>query len=106
MSIAGLTRRELELIGQVLARHATVEGALLFGSRAKGTASPSSDIDLALEGITDSLQVEAIASELDELPLPYQFDLVPLPALRSPSLREHIARVGVRIWARAPSSPQ
>lgn len=31
-------------------RHPCVESAVLFGSRVKGTARPSSDVDLALAG--------------------------------------------------------
>lgn len=70
-----LESRELQLVCGVLARHPAVTGAILFGSRAKGTARASSDIDIALEGIDDPLQAEAIASELEELPLPYTFDV-------------------------------
>jgi predicted nucleotidyltransferase len=95
---ATLESRELQLICSVLVRHAAVTGAILFGSRAKGTATQSSDIDLALEGIEDQLQAEAIASELDELPLPYTFDVKALSAIRYNPLREHIERVGVRIY--------
>lgn len=93
----GLTTRELELIRSVLAGHPAITGAILFGSRAKGTAHPASDIDLALEGVDDPLQAEAIASELDDLPLPYRFEVWSLAAIQHPPLREHIARVGVRI---------
>jgi uncharacterized protein len=93
----GLTAQEWELIRGVLARHPSVTGALLFGSRAKGTFHPASDIDLALEGVDDALQVEAIAEELDALPLPYRFDVKALAGIRHQPLREHIARVGVRI---------
>lgn len=94
----GLTEREWRLIREVLARHAQVSGAILFGSRAKGVAAPSSDIDLAIEGIDDPLQAETIATELEELPLPYRFDVKALSAIRSPELRDHIARVGVRVY--------
>lgn len=93
----GLTPVELDLIRSVLVRHRVITGAILFGSRAKGTATIASDIDLALEGIDDPLEAEAIASELDELPLPYRFDVKALSAIHHPPLREHIARVGVRI---------
>lgn len=94
---AQLTAEQLALIVGVLARHAEVSGAYLFGSRAKGTARSTSDIDLALEGIEDPLAAEAIASELEELPLPYQFDVVALAAVRHDPLLAHIRRVGVRI---------
>jgi predicted nucleotidyltransferase len=93
----GLTPRELDLIRGVLARHPAITGAILFGSRAKGTAGPASDVDLALEGIVDPLQAAAVASELEELPLPYRFDVQALAAIRHRPLLEHIARVGVRI---------
>lgn len=93
----GLSPHELELIRGVLARHKEVTGALLFGSRAKGSASTGSDIDLALEGIDDPLGALAIAAELDELPLPYRFDVKALACIQHPPLREHIARVAARI---------
>jgi len=98
MNAFGLPQTELDLIRGVLKRHPQVTAALLFGSRAKGTATAASDIDLAVEGITEPLQAEAIASELDELPLPYHFDLVALSTIKSSQLRDHIARVGVRIY--------
>lgn len=89
---------EFALIRSVLSRHPAVVSAVLYGSRAKGTATPASDIDIALEGIDDPLQAEAIASELDELPLPYRFDVRALSAIEYGPLREHIARVGQQIY--------
>lgn len=81
----------------MLARHKDVTRAVLFGSRAKGTASPASDIDLALEGIEDPLRAEAIAGELEGLPLPYRFDVKARAAIRSRPLLKHIDRVGLPI---------
>jgi predicted nucleotidyltransferase len=97
MTQPSLAPRELDLIRTVLTRHPAVTGAILFGSRAKGTAQPASDVDLALEGVSDPLQAEAIANELEELPLPYRFDVKALAAIRHRPLLEHIERVGVRI---------
>jgi len=93
-----LNPHELKLIQTVLARHPSLTGGILFGSRAKGTANPSSDIDLALEGVESALQAEAIASELDELPLPYRFDVKALSEIKHKPLRDHIERVGVRVY--------
>ncbi|GEO81096.1 nucleotidyltransferase domain-containing protein [Pararhodospirillum oryzae] len=93
-----LTPRELALIRGVLAATPGVSGALLFGSRAKGTAMPGSDVDLALEGELDALQAEAVASALDDLPLPYRFDVKALNALHFPPLLDHIKRLGIRIY--------
>jgi predicted nucleotidyltransferase len=99
MTVAtGLTERELDLIRSVLARHQEITGAILFGSRAKATATPSSDIDLALLGATNPLLAEEIAAEFDELPLPYRFDVRALNTIQHQPLREHIQRVGIRIY--------
>jgi predicted nucleotidyltransferase len=94
----GLSERELKLIRAVLGRHPEVSSALLYGSRAKGVARPSSDIDLALLGTSDSFIAARIAGEMDELPLPYRFDVQAYAAIRYPPLREHIDRVGITIF--------
>ena len=89
-----LTDRETSLISSVLNRHSEVSQVKLFGSRAKGCHTPVSDIDLALWGV-DALQAESIAAELDELPLPYRFDIKAFESIKQDSLREHIQRRGI-----------
>ena len=85
----------------VLRRHPEVQRAVLFGSRAKGSARPNSDIDLALYGDVPPLVVQSIAHELDELPTPYLFDLQAIEGLQNPALLEHIQRVGIEIYSAA-----
>lgn len=89
-----LTDREASLISSVLNLHPEVSQVKLFGSRAKGCYTPASDIDLALWGV-DALQAESIAAELDELPLPYRFDIKAFESIKQDSLREHIQRRGI-----------
>ena len=89
-----LTDREASLISSVLKLHPEVSQVKLFGSRAKGCHTPASDIDLALWGV-DALQAESIAAELDELPLPYRFDIKAFESIKQDSLREHIQRRGI-----------
>jgi predicted nucleotidyltransferase len=89
-----LTDREASLISSVLNQHPEVSQVKLFGSRAKGCHTPASDIDLALWGVS-ALQSEAIAAELDELPLPYRFDIKAFESIKQDSLREHIQRRGI-----------
>jgi len=97
-----LTPRELGLIAGVLQRHPALTSATLFGSRAKGTHAPQSDIDIALRGLPQgaagALSAQAIAAELDELPLPQQFDVQAYEHISSPALRQHIERVGICIY--------
>jgi predicted nucleotidyltransferase len=98
MNAPGLDARAHELICKVLQHHPKVQQAKLFGSRAKGSHKPSSDIDLALIGPLDLLEAETVRSDLDELPLPFHFDVLAWDTLPPGSLREHIERVGVFIY--------
>ena len=98
MSNPALTPAELESIRSVFRRHPEVAAVKLFGSRAKGTHRPQSDVDLALWGDVDELAAQAIAAELDELPLPYRFDVVPFASIRLAALRAHIERVGIQVF--------
>ena len=72
----------------------------LFGSRAKGVHQPRSDVDLAVWGELDDLGAEAIAAELDDLPLPYRYDVKAFETIAFTPLREHIERVGLSIYER------
>jgi predicted nucleotidyltransferase len=90
---------ELELVRSVVRRHPEVHSATLFGSRAMGTHHERSDVDLALSGELGLLGAEAIAAELEELPLPYRFDVQALEQISLAPLLEHIERVGVVTYA-------
>ena len=98
MNSFGLTDSERELICGVLRRHPEVASAKIFGSRAKGNSQPASDIDLALWGNVSVALVAAIVGELDELPLPYTFDVQAHDAIKHQPLREHIDRVGLAFY--------
>lgn len=69
MGCAGLSEYELELIRYVLKRHKDITRVIIFGSRAKGTYHKNSDIDIAVEGISANLSIEALSLEFEELPL-------------------------------------
>ena len=97
-----LQAHELELVREVLRKHPEVTSAKIFGSRAKGTHRPSSDVDLVLWGEMDALRAEAIAAELDELPLPYQYDVLLYTSIQSQPLRDHIERVGIQVYPEPP----
>ncbi|MCR4315429.1 MAG: nucleotidyltransferase domain-containing protein [Planctomycetes bacterium] len=94
----GLNDHERELILDVLRAHPEVTGAIVFGSRAKGNYRTQSDVDIALFGNVSALRAEAISSEMDDLPLPYKFDVKSFDEIKLPELREHIARVGIVIY--------
>ena len=101
MNRFGLTDWEQELIRGVLRRHTEVTEAQIFGSRAKGVSQPNSDVDLALWGDVPIWRLAAIAGELDELPLPYTFDVLVHGDICHQPLREHIERVGRAFYRQA-----
>ena len=102
MKDTGLSPDEIERMRSVFRRVPAIGEVVLYGSRAKGTHRPGSDIDLALVGLDDPVQAEAVAEELDELPTPYRFDVKAYGSIADGPLREHIARVGVSLYRRDP----
>ena len=78
-----------------------VEKAVVFGSRAKGTSKPHSDIDLSLFGnALDWHTLTRIELALDELNLIYKTDVNIFHLLQNEALQEHILRVGIVIFER------
>jgi len=97
----GLSDANVERICGVFAQHQHIEKVVLYGSRAKGNYKTGSDIDLTLYGSgVDFDQLNVIASELDDLLLPYTIDLSLFEKLQHTELREHIERVGVVFYQR------
>jgi len=91
----GLKDEVVEKINRVFAVHPEVEEAVLYGSRAKGNQRPGSDIDLTLKGSSLNLQiVNRLSRELDDLLLPYTFDISIFHQIANPELIDHIERVG------------
>jgi predicted nucleotidyltransferase len=99
----GLRTEDLDYIKTVLSQFPEIEKAAIFGSRAKGTFKPGSDIDLAVWGddidLTTIARLHALLEE--EGPLPYFFDVVDYTHLGHPALREQIDRTGKAIFGRA-----
>lgn len=92
----GMKDSWVEQIQQVLRKYDTVQRAVIFGSRAKGTFKQGSDVDLALEGESlDRSTVMEIYDELEEETLvPLFFDVVHLNSLPEGRFRENIVRHG------------
>jgi predicted nucleotidyltransferase len=94
----GLLKSDIDQILSVLKKQKKIRKVILFGSRAKGTFTPGSDIDLAISGIDlvtkDLLE---ILVGLDDLNLPYKFDVIIYERIKEKNLLEHINRVGVAL---------
>jgi len=95
----GLKQQELESIKQIFSSFSEVEKAIIYGSRAKGTYKPNSDIDISLMGSELTLGImNQISWELDDLLLPYTIDLSNFHQINNPALVEHIERIGKVIY--------
>ena len=66
---------------------------ILFGSRAKGTATERSDIDIAVSGVASS-----DIFELEDIPTLYTIDLVDLDTCKNQLLLEDIKQYGREIY--------
>jgi len=93
----GLDDSTRHKIKQVFDQHGDIDEVIVYGSRAKGNYRPGSDIDISLKGDNLTLrELNRIVQELDEIDLPYQFDVSIYQQIDSVELVEHIDRVGVK----------
>jgi uncharacterized protein len=97
----GLPGAAIEKIKAVFASTPEVTKVVLYGSRAKGSYKPGSDIDLTMYGqALNTALCGEIAEKLDELLLPYMIDLSVFAELKHPELEAHIERVGEVFYER------
>jgi len=96
-----LTKKQISSIKAVFSGYQEIEEVLIYGSRAMGNYKPASDIDLTLkgEGIDMSLQTK-IEFDLDDLMLPYKFDISVYDKITNPDFLDHIKRVGKKFYKR------
>lgn len=97
----GLPAEAVEKLRGVFQGWPQIQRVLLYGSRAKGSYRPGSDIDLTIEGEQLSLsQLLAIENQIDDLLLPWMVDLSLKHHIDNPALLDHIQRVGVSFYTR------
>lgn len=92
----GLQEEVIKNINEVFSKYPEIKKVFLYGSRAKGNFKTGSDIDLSLIGdrLNNSL-LNKISCELDDLLLPYTFDLSIYNHISNKDLLEHIKDVGI-----------
>ena len=97
----GLKDRHRAAIIATIAANDRVERAVLFGSRATGTHSVSSDVDIALIGDRLTMTDQArLAAALDEIPMAQEIDLVLYDSIQDETLRKHIRYQSVEWYAK------
>ena len=102
----GLPAAVVQRIHATLADVPEVEQATLYGSWALSRFRPGSDIDLTLSGADlTPRHLARLDTALDDLLLPWRFDLSLHASLTSPALLEHIERVGKVFYQRPAELP-
>lgn len=91
----GLSQKVIDQINHVFKCYSDLEKVILYGSRAKGNFREGSDIDLTFIGNNLGLQqLSQISNDLDDILLPYQFNLSIYDTIKNQDLLNHIERVG------------
>ena len=99
----GLKENIVQQIQQVLSKFPEVEQVIIYGSRAKGNYKNGSDIDLTFKGEkVEHDTLNRISLQLDDLYLPYTFDLSVFNHISNPDLIDHINRVGIIFYRKDP----
>lgn len=95
----GLNQKNILKISKIFNSYPQISQVFIYGSRAKGNFKKGSDIDLAIKG--DELSIDLLLKievALDELLLPYTFDISLYDHISNVELLEHIDRVGKPIY--------
>ncbi len=102
----GLKDAHREAIIAAISANDRVEQAVLFGSRATGTHTVTSDVDIALFGDRLTLTDQALlAAAIDAIPMAQSVDLMLYDSVRDRTLRAHIRREGIEWYSQLRSSP-
>lgn len=92
----GLKPHIIGAIVQVFSNYHQIEKVILYGSRAMGNYKNGSDIDLTFFGNDLNLNIiHKIENDLDDLLLPYSFDISVFNQISNENLKEHIHHHGI-----------
>lgn len=95
-TIPGLSPQISHLIVATVFTQAKVQQLILFGSRAKGTHAKGADIDIAILAPELSFsEYLTLHTQLNNLDIPYQVDLVHIDKVTDDAVIQHIHRVGL-----------
>jgi type I restriction enzyme, S subunit len=105
--MSGLDLETEKKIKEVFSSFDEIDKVILYGSRSKGNYKIGSDIDLTLYGKNLKLQIiYKIQDKLDELYLPYKFDLSIYAHLDNLELKESINNSGVVFYQKKYGLPK
>jgi predicted nucleotidyltransferase len=100
-NISNIPEKTLSSLVNYFHKSNLVKEVVLYGSRARGTHTDRSDIDLVIRNSRlDRHQLGKLKLDIDNSAIPYMVDLQIYEAIKNPRLRDHIDRVGVVVYSR------
>lgn len=95
----GLTDNEMQILHELFAENEKIEQVILYGSRAKGTYKPFSDVDITIvgKGLTEQ-DVNRLYAALEKSSIPYMFDIFTFDTLKNEIREDHNSRCGIILY--------
>jgi len=99
METFGLTERQRLQLQQLFGQHAGIVQVKIYGSRAKGTCNPRSDVDLVIcNSQLSRHELGLVTLDIQNSDFPNTVDIQNWEDIKSEALREQIARVGKMLY--------
>lgn len=103
MNEFGLSENTMNKLDRLFSEYPEIKKVILYGSRSIGNYKNGSDIDITLEGKDLSLNlISKLENDIDDLLLPYTFDISIFEKISNPDLKDHILRVGKIFYQNLP----
>lgn len=94
METFGLSDKSFQILLDIFRDYPSVSEVKVYGSRAKGTHSERSDLDLVILDEIDRKTLGEIWMEVNSSDFPLTVDLQVWKDIKNENLKEHIRRVG------------
>jgi predicted nucleotidyltransferase len=95
----GIKEEYWSRLESVFRNHKNIEKVILYGSRVKGTNRKYSDVDIVLVGDNiENREFCNLLNEIDDLLLPFLFDVNVYHTLSNVNLIESIKKTGVVVY--------
>lgn len=97
MNDFGLSERTINELSEYFKSKEYIEKVIIYGSRVKGTYHNGSDIDFAI-WTDEPDKILTISGELEDLPLPYKFDVTDYKRLTHKGMKNSIDKEGILFY--------
>jgi predicted nucleotidyltransferase len=102
MNAFGLRKRDLGLLIGAFQKVPNLMRVYVYGSRARGTFKPTSDLDLAAEFARDAKKGRVrLAWELEDLPVIYKIDVVDAAELPEGAFKDNVMKYRKLLYERS-----